>query len=448
MDVPNPVNPKGRVLFIGASFYNNYYLSRALRGRGWQADTLVTSQEGAGPFLHGGDYYFDFDHEWDYRYNNRILNVLSRILQSWGASYSGNVRLFKGLSKRVVLKLFKGTAKLAGWPQRKQLGTLRHAIDVYDIFHFTGTNSTRYMNFMNLQYFGSMPLGWDIRILKRLGKKIVYTNIGCNDGVSQTSFSKWPPTSVCSICRWQEEPSVCSDARNLEWGKLRNELCDYQCLLGGNRTDCNVDPKVHEVPEFYCLDKNFWNPDLLVPANYLLPLRKKTIKIYHSVGNYDLRTHGKDAVNIKCTHIIRPLVERLKREGLDVELVFLNDVPSKQVRYYQLQSDIVIDMLTFGWFGANIREAMMLGKPAICYIRPEWLEQVRMELPEYARDLPVVSATPETAYDVLKDLVVNGEKRKEIGRNSRQFALRWHSAEAAGKKFDEIYSQLLVKSES
>ena len=34
----------------------------------------------------------------------------------------------------------------------------------------------------------------------------------------------------------------------------------------------------------------------------------------------------------------------------------------------------MVDMLTFGWFGSNVREAMMLGKPVVCYLRPEWLD--------------------------------------------------------------------------
>ena len=64
---------------------------------------------------------------------------------------------------------------------------------------------------------------------------------------------------------------VCSDEKNLAWGKLRNSLADYQVTSGGNRADYNDDPRVHEVPEFYCLDPSFWSPDLLIPTNYRLP---------------------------------------------------------------------------------------------------------------------------------------------------------------------------------
>jgi hypothetical protein len=100
-------------------------------------------------------------------------------------------------------------------------------------------------------------------------------------------------------------------------------------------------------------------------------------------------------------------------------------------------------MLTYGFYGANVREAMMLGKPVICYLREEWLEGMRKEIPEFVEELPIVSATPETVEAVLRDLVSDVDKRRAIGARSRQFALKWHSASAAGRRFDRIYSGLL-----
>jgi hypothetical protein len=78
------------------------------------------------------------------------------------------------------------------------------------------------------------------------------------------------------------------------------------------------------------------------------------------------------------------LIERLRGEGMALELIEPTGIPNKEVRFLQAQADIFLDMLTYGWFGANIREAMMLAKPVICFIRPEWLESLREEIPEYA----------------------------------------------------------------
>ena len=68
--------------------------------------------------------------------------------------------------------------------------------------------------------------------------------------------------------------------------------------------------------------------------------------------------------------------------------IYFTDVPNRDVRYYQVQADVVCDMLTLGWFGANVREAMMLGKPAIGFLRPAWIESVRARFPATSRSCP------------------------------------------------------------
>jgi len=373
---------KGRILFVGGSYYNARFLSRELRKLGWKADTLA--------FVGSGEEQYEPDF------------LLNR----------------GGWSNRIMVVKF-----------------FLYAVKHYDIFHFSGAH--------NLTLLDRRYRCWDTRLLKRLGKKIVYSNNGCLDGVSQTSFRRWLPEPVCDSCVWRDVPSVCSDEKNLLWGKLRNEIADYQATLGGNRIDYNDDPRVHEVPEFYCLDPHVWDPDLLIPSNYQLPIEPGKVKILHAVGNFYSRSEVRTKKNIKSTHIYLPVIDQLKREGHKVELLFFHDVPAKAFKYYQAQADIVVDMLTFGWFGANVREAMMLEKPAVCFLRPEWLEGMKKEIPEYVEELPVVSATPDTVYQVIKDLIVSPERRAAIGRRGREFAIKWHSAQAGARRFDRIYTELL-----
>lgn len=381
-----------RVLYVGQGYYNSFYLSRALRLRGWKADLLDWDLNlSAKKFYHGSDFEFVPDEQYDYL---RDLNFYMSSLYS------------------------------------------------YDVFHFANAHAISYgaSNTWFTRHFGENS---EIRLLKALGKKIVYSNSGCNDGVTQTSFSSWGPISPCSECVWQGRDEVCGDLRNAAWGRFRNEIADHQCLLGGNRIDYNISPTIHEEPEFYCLSPDIWDPSLDIPEKYRLPEKRPgEIRVYHAVGNRKSRTRA-DGTNIKSTHVYLPLLEKMASRGIDLELVSPDEVPNLDVRYLQLQSDIFLEMLTFGWFGANAREAMMLGKPVICYIRPEWLQSVRNEIPEYADELPIVSATPQTVEKVLEDLIANPLLREEIGRRSREFALRWHSDAAGARRFDNVYSRLL-----
>ena len=382
------------VLYAGQFYYNNWYLSRALRKLGWKADVMNWDLNPEAQIFYHGE---------DFRVRIQTIPQLVSFLP----------RFFKLL-----------------W--------------IYDVFHFGNMGGLQFGDLIRYTckiFFGEE--GVEIRFLKALGKKIIYSNNGCMDGVSQTAFSRWGPESPCSTCRWQHESSVCSDDKNLAWGKFRNEVSDYQCLLGGNKVDYNDDARVHEVPEFYCLEKDFWHPDIEIPEHYYLPTYgQDVIHLYHAVGNKKERTRD-DGANIKSSHIYFPLVERLKSQGYSLELIAPTGIPNKEVRYLQAQADIVLDMLTFGWFGANAREAMMLGKPIICFLRPEWLESAHREIPDYVDELPIISATPDTVEDILLELINNKQKRIEVGRRSREFAVKWHSAEAGAQRLDQIYGELL-----
>jgi hypothetical protein len=395
MRLRTPWRRQPSVLFAGQSYYHAWYLSRELRKLGWRADVLnIDVNSATQHHYHGEDYAFSWDP------SKRVRSV------------------------------------------SKHLAFYLRSLPRYDIFHFSNAHSMRFGEPMQALVSRAVHPYAEIELLRTLGKKIVYSNNGCLDGVAQSSFASWGDYAVCNDCPMRGRPEVCSDERNLAWGYNRNRLAHFQCNTGDNRKDYNDDPRVHEVPQFFSLDPTFWRPDLEVPERHRLDLPESTVKIYHGVGNFILRTAG--GRNIKSTHIYKPLVERMKEEGYDVEMVFVHGVPNKEVRFTQVQADIVVDMLTFGWFGSNVREAMMLGKPVVCYLRPEWLERMRREIPEYIDELPVVSATPDTVETVLKDLVNDPERRRELGERSRRFALKFHSAEAGAQRMDRIYRDLLA----
>lgn len=385
--------PRRSVLYAGQAYYNAWYLSRALRKEGWRADVLNwDTSTSFQMYYHGEDYKF-----------NETTTIYGQI---WF----------------YIKALFR-----------------------YDVFHFSNAEGITFSVSLREWFKINFSEYFEIYLLKKLGKIVVYSNNACLDGVSQSAFSRWGEEPVCSICIWRTRPEVCSDEKNLAWGKFRNSVADYQCILGGNRVDYNDDVRVHEVPEFYCLHKDIWSPDLDIPDAFLLPDKVGgEVRLYHAVGHKNIRTSD-DGVNIKSSHIYIPLIEKLKTKKIPLRLMEPTGIPNIDVRYLQVQADIFLDMLTYGWFGANVREAMMLGKPVICYIRPEWLDSVRKEIPDYANELPIVSATPDTVEDILLDLINNEDKRLKIGRRSREFAVKWHSSDAAGKRFNDIYNDLLSR---
>ena len=148
--------------------------------------------------------------------------------------------------------------------------------------------------------------------------------------------------------------------------------------------------------------------------------KTKKLRILHS--NF-LKNSGRDYKNrnIKGTPHILAAVERLVREGHPVEYLNIENVDSKNMRFYQAQADIVVDQLIFGSWGSTCVECLALGKPVVCYLRPSVKDFFLKNFPEYD-SLPIVEADTKSIYHTLKKLVTDAEFRNQQKIASREFA--------------------------
>jgi hypothetical protein len=379
------------VIFLNNSYYHFFYLAQALRRRGWDAISVSYEDPINGSnanFYHGEDYNL-------YSSNHQLMT--SQIEE-----------LFENAKQR------------------------------FQLLHFAGDGL---MSFFPEHYLSDQPP--DIMEWKRLGKKVAYTISGCSSAVSQTSVTLWssmdPGKNFCANCPWQEIPTVCSDQKNLHWGRKIDQFCDVIFAETYPALDYLDSPNVYFEPTTMCLDPNFWNSDLPIPNAFKVERQVGELIVYHAVGNYELRT--KQGRNAKGTSYVFEVIEQLKAEGMPVRLIFAKDMKNSEVRYLQLQSDVIVDQLYAGRYGANAREGMMLGKPVICYINPYHFNPSRRALS--LDECPLVSATPETLYDVLKDLLLDEHKRKQLGELGKDYALKWHSADLCAERYERVYDALM-----
>jgi hypothetical protein len=320
---------------------------------------------------------------------------------------------------------------------RKIADFFRAVPERYSALHFCGQGHASFFpeNVENDPNPRLIP--WDFIELRRHRVVIGYMPSGCMDGGMQSSIRELTG-GLCGRCVWELRPDVCSDARSLAWNKKLASLCDWVGLECDHATPERISAKTVYGPVVTTLDPDRWHPDIEVPPDMDIGRSSGEVIVYHAVGNYDVRrAAGRD---IKGTGSLMNAIEALKAEGLPVRLIFAHDIPSTKVRFLQVQADIVVDQLNYGRYGANARETLMLGKPTICRLSARQSRPLPPLRP--IQQVPMVDASEDSIADVLRALVLNPDRRADLGRRARAFALAWHGQDACAERYERLIDRI------
>lgn len=376
-------------MFLHNSYYHFRYLAEALRRRGWDAISvdMHTPDERNTPLFHGED-----------------LNLYDPNPQKFRANIDA---MFDEVKRRFQIVHFAGMGMMSFYPENFDSDPLRTKIPT------------------------------DFIELRKAGKRISYTISGCLDGISQTSFRRWSE-GCCEKCAWRNRQDICSDLRNLTWGAKLQMFTDLVCGENNPALDYCATEKTCRGPVTMALSNEVWNEHLDIPEKYVLSRKPDELIVYHSFANFDIRTE--DGADIKGTHAIMSAVERLRSDGVNVRLEFITNVPSRDVRFIMAQADVVVEQLNAGRSGATGREAMMLGKPVVVNFKSDEEDSER-DL-QCWQDFPGQNATEETVYTVLRDLLSNPDKRRQLSAASRTYAMKWFEADACAARYEEIWDRM------
>lgn len=192
------------------------------------------------------------------------------------------------------------------------------------------------------------------------------------------------------------------------------------------------------------------NPDLLrvlPPRAEFLPYSHVDLEEWKSLPALGQRPghrlrilHAPSHPGVKGTRFVKAALERLQREGHDFEFLLVENLPQEEARRVYQQADLLVDQLLAGWYGGVAVELMALGKPVICYLRDEDLDLVP---PSLRADLPIVRATPQTIYAVLRRCLT--DRRQELpalGQRGRSFVEKWHSPLAIARRLQKDYEAI------
>nr|WP_047579232.1 hypothetical protein [Methylobacterium sp. ZNC0032] len=320
---------------------------------------------------------------------------------------------------------------------RKTRDFFRTVPERFGALHFCGQGYPTFFSQLVENSEDPQIIPWDFIELRRHRIAIGYMPSGCMDGGLQSSI-KQLAEGLCARCVWELRPDICSDDRSLAWNRKLALLCDWIGLEADHATPERITGKTVYGPVVTTLDPDKWNPSIDVPDDMRVARTADEILIYHAVGNYASRRYG--GRDLKGTGAVEAAVERLRAEGLPVRLIFAQDIPSTRVRFLQVQADIVVDQLNYGRYGANAREALMLGKATICRLRPNQAAPLPPLRPIV--EAPLINADEASITDVLRALVRDPAQRMELGHKAREFAVAWHGQDACAERYERTIDRI------
>lgn len=182
-------------------------------------------------------------------------------------------------------------------------------------------------------------------------------------------------------------------------------------------------------PHIYIVDTERWQP-------------KQTYSDSDGLTGAVRILHAPNHRGVKGTEFIIEAVEKLKSEGLKVELVLLEKVPNDQINKVMQDVDILAEQLVIVAYGINAMEGMASGLPVLANLDVEFYTRLFRRY-AFLNQCPILSTTHETILENLRTMVRNPRLREQLGRAGRAYAERYHSFATAQYLFGSIYNRII-----
>ncbi len=145
--------------------------------------------------------------------------------------------------------------------------------------------------------------------------------------------------------------------------------------------------------------------------------------------------HAPNHRGLKGSEQIIAAVEKLRSEGLELELDLIERRPNAEVLAGIARADLVLDQMIIGWYAMFALEAMALGRAVGCYLRPDLLDlYINVGLVE-RQELPFIDIQPQTIEAVLRAVLAGDIDLAEQADKARAYVEKHHSLQAIGRVF-------------
>jgi len=261
-------------------------------------------------------------------------------------------------------------------------------------------------------------LGWELPLLKKMGRKIVVHYRGCEARDRKRLTALHPRMNICQQCDYDAfcETKSCGRRR-----ALARKYGDYFLVTTPDLKD--FVPEAEHLP--------FFAPE--IEEEPAPPARLNSDRIFKIV-------HVTNHPGLEGTDQIRDAVERLREKGHAIHFVFLRGVPPDQVIREYRDADLAIGKMKMGWYANAQIESMALGVPTITYVRPEFMT-------DELRDSGFIFTTLEGLEQTLEYYLTHPEELEKKRRIARSSILRLHDNAKLCRRLIDLYASLKMQSD-
>jgi hypothetical protein len=256
--------------------------------------------------------------------------------------------------------------------------------------------------------------GWELPLLKRMGRKLVVHFRGCEIRNRQLNMARHPRYNICEECDYR--PYVCQAPHNV----LRRQLA----AAHGDVTLVTTPDLKEFVPQATHI-KFFVPTQSNRPAREMPSKRTGPLRIVHATNH----------PGIEGTRHIVQAVDSLKAKGYDIELRVLSGVTQESVLAHMATADLTIGKMKMGYYANAQIESLVMGVPAITHVRAEYMT------PELAES-GLIFASIDTLEETLEYYLQHPEALAEKRVKARESVRRLHDNHAIAEEIKAIYQRV------
>jgi glycosyltransferase involved in cell wall biosynthesis len=254
--------------------------------------------------------------------------------------------------------------------------------------------------------------GWELSVLKRLGRKLVVHFRGCEARDRARNMALHPTCNICTEC--DHKPPICLTPLATARREQARRYGDLILVTTPDMLDFNTDAR--HFP--------FFAPADVAPSG--LPAASgRPFKIVHVTNQ----------PGIEGTRHIEAAIARLRARGFAIEFVWMHDRRHEDVMAALADADLAIGKMKMGYYANAQIESMAMGIPTVTHVRDEFMTDA-------LRQSGFIFATLDSLEATLEHYLRHPEALAEKRAKARDSIMALHDNDVLARRLIRDYAAL------